>query len=245
MHCCEICKKEFIPKNLKRPTRTCSKECKNKLASLNTISQFSNPAAREIQRKKSLEQKKDSNYQAKVADSMTKRTQRWTEQGHPRLGMNQPESAKQAIGKANRGRFKGKTWDEIYGKEVADRRRIENSLAMAAKNEILLKEKRSSLEEKLLPCLPNYKNNIRVGKYNVDFINEAKKHIIEVYGDYWHCNPEIYPDDFIQHHLGKSAKEIRLRDLNRQKVLESQGYTVTVVWESNLTEFIKNYDNSN
>lgn len=58
MHCCEICKKEFIPKNLKRPTRTCSKECKNKLASLNTITQFSDLAAREIQRQKSLEQKK-------------------------------------------------------------------------------------------------------------------------------------------------------------------------------------------
>jgi len=239
MYCCEICKKEFAPKNLKRPSRTCSKECKNKLARSITLTQFSDPAAREVQRQKSLAQKKDPQYQAKVSDSMSKRTQRWAEQGHPRLGMNQPESAKQAIGKANKGRFKGKTWDEIYGKEVANRRRVENSVAMATKNEILLKEKRSSLEEKLIPYLPNYKNNIRVGKYNVDFINETTKHIIEVYGDYWHCNPDIYADDFIQHHLNKPAVEIRLKDLQRQKVLESQGYNVTVVWESKLNDFIK------
>ena len=110
---------------------------------------------------------------------------------------------------------------------------------MATKNEILLKEKRSSLEEKLLPYLPDYKNNIRVGKYNVDFIDENTKHIIEVYGDYWHCNPKIYPDDFVQHYLKKSAKDVRLKDLKRQQVLESAGYDVTIVWESDLTEFIK------
>ena len=241
MHYCEICKKEFIPKDLKRPARTCSKECKNGLAKLITITQFSDPKAREVQRQKSLAQKKDPQYQAKVADSMKKRSQRWSEQGHPRIGMKHPENAKQAIGKANKGRFKGKTWEEIYGKEVADRRKIENSISMATKNEILLKEKRSSLEEKLLPYLPNYKNNIRVGKYNVDFIDENTKHIIEVYGDYWHCNPKIYPDDFIQHHLKKSAKEVRLKDLKRQQTLEKQGYKLTIVWESELNSFIEDY----
>ena len=239
MHHCEICKKEFIPKDQKRPTRTCSKKCKNELAKLITITQFSDPRAREVQRQKSLAQKKDPQYQVKVADSMKKRSQRWSDKGHPRIGMKQPENAKQAFGKANKGRFKGKTWEEMYGKEVANRRKIENSISMATKNEILLKEKRSSLEEKLLPYLPDYKNNIRVGKYNVDFIDENTKHIIEVYGDYWHCNPKIYPDDFVQHYLKKSAKDVRLKDLKRQQVLESAGYDVTIVWESDLTEFIK------
>ena len=58
MYCCLICKKEFVPRDLKRPSRTCSKECKNKLARNITIQQFSDPAAREIQRQKSLNQKK-------------------------------------------------------------------------------------------------------------------------------------------------------------------------------------------
>ena len=58
MSICEICEKEFSSRNEKKPPRTCSKNCKNELARRNTIKQFSDPAAREIQRQKSLKQKK-------------------------------------------------------------------------------------------------------------------------------------------------------------------------------------------
>jgi len=166
---CEICEKEFISKKEKRPSRTCSKECKNELARINTINQFRDPAAREIQRQKSLAQKKDPEYQKKLKHAMKTRTERWAQQGHPRLGVKHPETAKEKIGKANKGRFKGKTWEEIYGKDVAARRRLENSLSMSKKNEVLLKEKRSSLEEKVLPYLTGYENNIQISYYNVDF----------------------------------------------------------------------------
>lgn len=236
---CEICEKEFVAKNEKRPPRTCSKECKNELARKNTIKQFSDPAAREVQRQKSLEQKKNPDYQEKVKRSMELRTERWAEQGHPRTGMQQPESAKLAIGTANKGRFKGKTWEEIYGKEVADRRRVENSLSMSKKNEVLLKEKRSSLEEKLLPYLPEYENNVQISYYNVDFINKQTNHIIEVYGDYWHCNPIKYADNFMHHHFNVTAAERRKLDETRVQYLESLGYSVTVVWESDLDKFIE------
>ena len=231
---CEICSKEFIGNR-----RTCSKECKNSLARQNTIKQFNNPAAREVQRQKSIEQKMNSDYQTKFKSSIDKRTARWKENGHPRIGMQQTESTRLAIGSANKGRFKGKSWDEIYGKEIADRRRLENSLSMSKKNEVLLTEKRSSLEEKLLPYLPNYKNNVQISYYNVDFVNKQTNHIIEVYGDYWHCNPIKYADDFMHHHFKMTAIERRKLDENRKKHLESLGYTVTVVWESDLSEFIK------
>lgn len=236
---CEICATKFEPKNSKRPSRTCSKGCKNALARQATIKQFSDPAAREVQRQKSLEQKKDPAYQAKVSVAMSLRTQRWAENGHPRLGMSHPVGAAEKIGNANRGRFKGKTWEEIYGKEVADRRRLENALSMSKKNEILLKEKRSSLEERVLPYLPEYENNIQISYYNVDFINKKTNHIIEINGDYWHCNPKIYADDFMHPYFKMTAMERRKLDEQRQAYLESLGYTVTVVWESDLEEFIK------
>lgn len=234
MNKCEICAVEFVGKR-----RTCSKICKNSLARLITINQFSDPAAREVQRQKSIAQKQNVDYQLKFKSSIDKRTTRWKENGHPRTGMQQPESAKLAIGVANKGRFKGKSWDEIYGKEVADRRRIENSLSMSKKNEVLLKEKRSSLEEKLLPYLPDYENNVQISYYNVDFVNKQTNHIIEVYGDYWHCNPIKYADDFVHHHFDITAVERRKLDEARVKYLESLGYNVTIVWESNLQEFIK------
>lgn len=236
---CEICEKEFVAKNEKHPPRTCSKQCKNELARRNTTKQFSDPAAREVQRQKSLAQKKDPEYQKKVKQAMTARTKRWAEQGHPRLGMNHPETAKEKIGQANKGRFKGKTWEEIYGKKVAERRRRENSLSMSKKNEILLKEKRSSLEERVLPYLKDYENNVQISYYNVDFLNKETKHIIEIHGDYWHCNPEIYPDDFVHPYFKMTAKERRNLDEQRTHYLKSLGYTVTIVWESDLDKFIE------
>lgn len=236
---CEICENEFVPKNERKPSRTCSKECKNELARRNTINQFSDPAAREIQRQKSLAQKKDPAYQKKVKQAMKARTERWAEQGHPRLGMKHSEIAKEKIGQSNKGRFKGKTWEEMYGKDVAERRKLENSLSMSKKNEILLKEKRSSLEEKVLPYLTGYENNIQISYYNVDFLNKQTNHIIEIHGDYWHCNPEIYPDEFIHPYFKMTAKQRRNLDQQRKQYLESLGYTVTVVWESDLDEFIK------
>lgn len=234
MNKCEICAVEFVGNR-----RTCSKVCKNSLARLNTINQFSNPAAREVQRQKSIDQKQNADYQLKFKSSIDKRTARWKESGHPRTGMQQPESAKLAIGTANKGRFKGKTWEEIYGKEVADRRRVENSLSMSKKNEVLLKEKRSSLEEKLLPYLPEYENNVQISYYNVDFINKQTNHIIEVYGDYWHCNPIKYADNFMHHHFSITAAERRKLDETRVQYLKSLGYSVTVVWESDLDKFIE------
>lgn len=236
---CVICLNEFSPKNIKRPSKTCSKTCKNLLARQITIRQFSDPDARDIQRQKSLEKQKDPEYRKKFKEGMQKRTKRWEEQGHPRLGMRHPPGTGEKISKANAGRFKGMSWEQIYGAEISQRRKIENSLSMSKKNEILLKEKRSSLENRILPYLPNYENNVQVSYYNVDFLNRVTKHIIEVNGNYWHCNPEIYSDDFVHPYFKMTAKERRNLDQQRKEYLESLGYSVTVVWESDLEEFIE------
>jgi len=238
---CSICAKEFEPKNTKKPARTCSKICKNELARQITINQFSDPAAREVQRQRSLSQKKDPAYRSKVKKSMSARTIRWAEQGHPRLGMTQPDSAKKRIGDANRGRFKGKTWEEIYGTETANLRKKQNAEFMSKTNETLLKAKRSSLEERLLPYLKGYENNVQISYYNVDFVDKTSRHIIEVYGDYWHCSPKIYHDNYIHPYYKMTAQRKRKLDEERKQYLESLGYSVTVVWESDLDEFIRNY----
>jgi very-short-patch-repair endonuclease len=245
MAICEICNNKFIPRDEKRSPRTCSKICKNNLARLNTIKQFEDPAAREIQRQKSINQKKDPAYQEKYKSAIAARTLRWSQQGHPRIGLTQSNETKEKIGKSNKGRFKGKTWEEIFGKETAVRRKIENSLLMSKSNEILLKEKRSKLEDKILPYLPNYENNIQISYYNVDFLNKETKHIIEIHGDFWHCNPTIYNEDFMHPYFKITAKEKRKLDEERRQNLESLGYTVTVIWESDLNNFIESLKNAN
>lgn len=98
---------------------------------------------------------------------------------------------------------------------------------------------RSKKEKLLEPILVNYKSNLKIGKYKPDFVNETSKHIVEVYGDYWHCNPSIFNEDFYHPQLKKTAKEKWDNDEQRKQYLESLGYTVTVVWESDLDKFIE------
>lgn len=233
---CEICGCNFDHKSLKK---TCSKVCKNLLARKITQAQFSDPAAREIQRQISISQKSDPAYKAAHKSGMDIRTKRWQENGHPRTGTVHDLSSKNSIGAANRGRFKGKTWDEIYGKDVADKRRKQNSRTMSKRNEILLKDRRSSLEDILIPYLPGYSNNIQIGRYTVDFVNHETMHIVEVHGDYWHCNPKIYEASFYHTHIKMTALEKWNYDSKRTLYLESKGFSVTIVWESDIKEFIK------
>ena len=98
---------------------------------------------------------------------------------------------------------------------------------------------RSKKEKLLESILIDYRIDIRIGKYKPDYVNESTKHVIEVYGDYWHCNPKLFEEDFYHLQLKKTAKEKRDQDQERINYLESQGYKVTIVWESDLNEFIQ------
>lgn len=96
---------------------------------------------------------------------------------------------------------------------------------------------RSKKEKSLETILIDYKTNIRIGKYKPDYVNESKKHIIEVYGDYWHCNPKLFDKDFYHPQLKKTAEEKWRLDLARQQYFESLGYTVEIIWEDALDDY--------
>jgi len=69
----------------------------------------------------------------------------------------------------------------------------------------------------------DYKRNVYIGKYNVDFLVNDK-YIIEAYGDYWHKNPEIY----------KNGNTKRKKDKIKKEYLESIGYYFCYFWESHI-----------
>lgn len=54
--------------------------------------------------------------------------------------------------------------------------------------------------------------------------------LLEVYGDYWHANPEIYASTDIMKR-GLLAQDIWDSDLIRQQYLEEMGYIVKIIWE--------------
>ena len=96
---------------------------------------------------------------------------------------------------------------------------------------------RSKKEKSLETILIDYKINVKIGKYKPDYVNESNKHIIEVYGDYWHCNPKLFNKDFYHPQLKKTAEEKWLLDLVRQQYFESLGYTVEIIWEDELNDY--------
>lgn len=76
-------------------------------------------------------------------------------------------------------------------------------------------------------------------KYYADFYLPDYKMIIEVYGDYWHVNPNIYDvngNDKSKKPLNKNQLEhVESRyDEIRKSDLESYGYTVNILWEQDI-----------
>lgn len=74
----------------------------------------------------------------------------------------------------------------------------------------------------------------RIGRYIVDELNPRTKEVIEINGDYVHANPEIYQATDIITLRGNSytAEDKWRKDREKIQWLESQGYTVTVIWEN-------------
>lgn len=134
------------------------------------------------------------------------------------------------------GNFKGKKHKSDYFEKVKktnlERYGTENVGHLAKSSS------RSKKEKRLENLLKGYSINKRVGSYKPDYLSEDKKHIIKVYGDYWHCHPKLFKEDFYHSQLKQTAAEKWAADEKRKQYLESLGYTVTVVWESDLAEFI-------
>jgi len=69
----------------------------------------------------------------------------------------------------------------------------------------------------------------------VDELHKDKELVVEVYGDYWHANPNIYSEDDLLNYPGESevtAGDVRKKDLRRNSFLRRAGYDVVIVWES-------------
>ena len=68
-------------------------------------------------------------------------------------------------------------------------------------------------------------------KYYVDIVLQEKI-VIECHGDYWHCNPKKFSEDYFHTKVKKTAKEIWERDAVREQDIKSKGYILIILWES-------------
>ena len=56
--------------------------------------------------------------------------------------------------------------------------------------------------------------------------------IVEIYGDYWHCNPEKYKENYYHKQLHMTAGEKWNYDSIRQERLKKAGYNIRIIWEN-------------
>jgi G:T-mismatch repair DNA endonuclease (very short patch repair protein) len=84
-------------------------------------------------------------------------------------------------------------------------------------------------EEKFINCPQRNRS------FKYDFTYTERKKIIEINGDFWHCNPEIFKDDSQIHKVtNKSVKDIREMDNHKINLAEKHGYSVFCIWESDI-----------
>lgn len=73
-----------------------------------------------------------------------------------------------------------------------------------------------------------YEFSVILDKYQFDFGNRDKKILIEVFGDYWHGNPDLYES------FSEVQNKVKNRDLEKLKFALKNGFKVYVLWEQEI-----------
>jgi len=85
-----------------------------------------------------------------------------------------------------------------------------------------------------------YKQNCPMfRRYYVDFYLKDYRTIIEVYGDYWHSNPNIYGKD--KRPLNDIQVLQKQRDIEREQYIVSKGFELYIIWESDINKNLEYY----
>lgn len=91
--------------------------------------------------------------------------------------------------------------------------------------------------------------------FTYDFVIKDTKKVIEFNGNYWHCNPNIYKENFFNKNKQMFAKDIWENDKIKINSIEELGYEVLIIWENDYKQnkektiqecinFIKNKENN-
>jgi very-short-patch-repair endonuclease len=77
-----------------------------------------------------------------------------------------------------------------------------------------------------------------IGDHIVDFVNFKLKKVIEIYGDYWHCNPNGKYLNWLSENYNPRikmyAKDKWLKDQQRIQEIKDNGYKVIIFWETDI-----------
>lgn len=181
------------------------------------------------------------------------------------------EEIKKKISESNKGKpqpfsFREKLSKALKGKKQSPEWILKRSLAMRGKNKNIsrkhlkniLKAIQASPNKFESQCLQylNKKYPSEEFKYcgegsflienrSPDFINKKLNIVVLAQGDYYHCNPKIYPLNYYNRWLKKTAQEIQEKDKQTIELFKNRGYTVIVLWEKDIKNFFQNEAQTN
>lgn len=149
---------------------------------------------------------------------------------YPMMSQNVRERHKNNM-RANHGRsnwFEGLNAHTMWPREYG---------FSSLEEEFALEFTKHFLNEKIYSCLNRqfYVLDVREGWcYSLDIYMPTRDLVVEVYGDYWHANPEVYNDNHLLH-SGKTAENIQAKDIIRRERIERKlQCRVMIVWEKDL-----------
>lgn len=83
------------------------------------------------------------------------------------------------------------------------------------------------LENMGIEAIPNFRIETKIFDIYIPKFNL----LIEYNGDYWHCNPIKYDENYLHTKKNKTAKELWEYDANKLDLAIKNGYTCEVIWE--------------
>ena len=122
-------------------------------------------------------------------------------------------------------------WQETLNNKPEEEISRINKAKMA--NGYCISKNEKSLFETLLPLFPSLDTQLTLKTDERRYIYDihAKNKIIEYNGDFWHANPAVYDETFINKRSKKSISEIHESDAKKLDFARSKGYNVLVIWE--------------
>jgi very-short-patch-repair endonuclease len=130
-------------------------------------------------------------------------------------------------------------WCDKYGEDIANIKleewKIKNRLPGGSRDTKIEKFIKMVLDKCNIHYIPQYS----ICEFYVDVYIPKYNLIIEADGDYWHANPKKYKADDIIKYPGNrivTAHEIWDADIKRQSKIESFGYNVIRIFESDVNE---------
>jgi hypothetical protein len=170
-------------------------------------------------------------------------------EGNPFFGKKHTKETKKKISDNRKGKAKG-IKNAMSKKENRDK--IGKKLKERIKLNPIKYNVVSKTELRILNLIKNYYPDV-IGSYHVDryicdiFIPSLNL-IIELFGDYWHCNPNRYSEEYYHTIKKKTSKEIWEQDEIRVDIIKNYGYNLEVIWEydsknpDNIKNILKKYE---